>query len=379
MAEDEVLRSAPAEQHPHLVLQLLAGHEIPVLGRALDGVPERADAARDDGDLVDRVAAGKGGGDERVPHLVVRHDLALPRIEEPVLLLQPGDDPLDGQVEVVHGDLVGAAAGRDQRRFVHQICEVCAREPRRERGDVLELHVHGEDHAAGVDLEDLLASDAVGSIDQHLPVEAAGSQQRRIENLGPVGGGDQHDAGGRVEPVHLDQELVQRLLLLVVTAEPRHASGAAERVQFVDEDDAGRLGAGLLEQVPHAGRAHADEHLHELRPGDGEERHPRLARHGLGQQRFSASGRAHQQHAARNLRAQRLELLRVLEELDDLLQLLLRLIHAGDVLKGHLRPVLGVQTGAALPERHGLIAATLGLAQHQQPQADEQEERQHGR
>ncbi len=35
----------------------------------------------------------------------------------------------------------------------------------------------------------------------------------------------------------------------------------------------GAFSLGLLEQVAHLGRAHADEHLHELRAGDGEERH----------------------------------------------------------------------------------------------------------
>ncbi len=34
----------------------------------------------------------------------------------------------------------------------------------------------------------------VGPVDQDLAVEAAGAQQRRIENLGPVGGGQQHEA-----------------------------------------------------------------------------------------------------------------------------------------------------------------------------------------
>src|SRR5512133_1826672 len=39
-----------------------------------------------------------------VPHLVIGHDLALDRAEQPVLLLQPGDDALDALREVVHFD-----------------------------------------------------------------------------------------------------------------------------------------------------------------------------------------------------------------------------------------------------------------------------------
>src|ERR687888_635912 len=39
---------------------------------------------------------------------------------------------------------------------------------------------------------------------------------RRVEDVGPVGRGHEDDAGPDVEPVHLDEELVQRLLSLVV-------------------------------------------------------------------------------------------------------------------------------------------------------------------
>jgi len=47
----------------------------------------------------------------------------------------------------------------------------------------------------------------------------------------------------------------------------------------------------LLEEVADARGAHADKHLNELGPGDGEERHARLAGDRLGQQRLACSQR----------------------------------------------------------------------------------------
>src|ERR1700687_4930246 len=44
------------------------------------------------------------------------------------------------------------------------------------------------------------------------------AKRPRIEHVGPVGGGDQDDAFVRLEAVHLDEELVERLLALVVAA-----------------------------------------------------------------------------------------------------------------------------------------------------------------
>ena len=117
-----------------------------------------------------------------------------------------------------------------------------------------EVDVVGERDLAGVDLQDALAAAHVGARDDHAPVEAAGPQQRRVEHVGPVGGGDQDDAVVRLEAVHLDQQLVQRLLALVVPAAEAGAAVAADGVDLVDEDDAGGVLLALLEEVAHAAR-----------------------------------------------------------------------------------------------------------------------------
>src|SRR5262249_59459291 len=111
---------------------------------------------------------------------------------------------------------------------------------------------------------------------------------------------------------------------------------AAYGVDLVHEDDAGRVLLPLLEEIAHAGGAHAHEHLHEVGTRDGEERHVGLARDGLGKQRLARAGRADEQHALGNLAPELLELRRVLEELDDLAELLLRLFHARHVLERDL-------------------------------------------
>ncbi len=99
-----------------------------------------------------------------------------------------------------------------------------------------------------------------------------GPQQRGVEHVGPVGGRDEDDALVGLEAVHLDQELVQRLLALVVAAAQAGAAVAAHRVDLVHEDDAGRVLLALLEQVPNTGGADADEHLDEVGARDREER-----------------------------------------------------------------------------------------------------------
>ena len=86
--------------------------------------------------------------------------------------------------------------------------------------DLVELHV------LHVDFEDRLAAADVGPIDQHVAVEAAGPQQRRVERFGPVGGGHHDHAAVGVEAVHLDQQRVERLLALVVPADDARCRGS---------------------------------------------------------------------------------------------------------------------------------------------------------
>src|ERR1044072_2232515 len=50
------------------------------------------------------------------------------------------------------------------------------------------------------------AAVAVGAVDDDLAVEAARPQQRRVEDVRAVGGGDQDDVVFHLEAVHLDQE-----------------------------------------------------------------------------------------------------------------------------------------------------------------------------
>ena len=170
-----------------------------------------------------------------------------------------------------------------------------------------------------------------------------GTQQRRVEHVGPVGGGDQDDAATDVEAVHLDQQLVQGLLALVVAAAHAGSAVAADGVDLVDEHDGGGVLLGLLEQVAHAAGTDADEHLDEVGAGDGVEGDARLAGDRAGEQGLAGARRAVEQDALGDLRPDGLELRRLLQELLDLAELLDGLVGARDVAERRLRHVLGDQ------------------------------------
>src|SRR5581483_8013910 len=170
-----------------------------------------------------------------------------------------------------------AAPGGQKRGLVDQVGELGAGEAGRAGRERVEVDPRRERLALDVGLEDLAATDTVGTVDDDLTVEAARPQQRRIENVRPVRRADQDDVLVDREAVHLHQQLVQRLLALVVAAADTGAAMAADRVELVDENDARRRLLFLLEQIAHAAGAETDEHLDEVRAGNREERNAGLA------------------------------------------------------------------------------------------------------
>ena len=131
-------------------------------------------------------------------------------------------------------------------------------------------------------IEDLQPSLVVGAIHHHLSIETTGPHQRRIEDVRPVGGGHDDDAGVALEAVHLGEQLVEGLLPFVIAATEACAPLPAHGIDLIDEHDAGSTLLGLLEQVADPAGADAHEHLHEFRAGDREEGHTGFAGHGLG-------------------------------------------------------------------------------------------------
>src|SRR5262245_46952948 len=109
-----------------------------------------------------------------------------------------------------------------------------------------------------MDPKDLLASLDVRLVDEHLPVEPAGAEKGGIEHFRSVRRAHDDDAFARIEAVHLREQLIERLLALLVAADGALDPDFAERVELVDEDDARRLRFGLLEEIADPRGADAD-------------------------------------------------------------------------------------------------------------------------
>ena len=215
---------------------------------------------------------------------------------------------------------------------------------------------------------------AVRPAHEHLPVKPAGPQQGGVQDIRPVGGRQDHHALVAGEAVHLHQQLVEGLLPLVVSAAQARAPLAAHGVDLVDEHN--RRGGlfRLVKEVPDPAGAHAHVELHEVRAGDGEELHPRLPGHGLGQQGLAGARRAHQQHTLGDAGPQIQVPLGLLEEGDNLPQLLLLLVRPGHVGEADLVLAVGSVADAGPSEAPALVhaaAPALGPDHHKLPHQED--------
>ena len=171
-----------------------------------------------------------------------------------------------------------------------------------------------------------------------LPVEATGSEEGGVEILEAVRSAHHHDVVAWPESVELDEQLVQRLIVLAIerAGPARHA----DRVELVDEDDRRRVLTSLFEELSDPGGSEPREHLDERRRAGRVEVRARLGGDRLGDQRLPRAWRAVQQDALRDPRAETLELLTIAQEVDDLLQLGLRLVQSGDVRPRDVRALV---------------------------------------
>ena len=155
-----------------------------------------------------------------------------------------------------------------------------------------------------------------------------------------------------IKAVKFGEQLVQGLLLFIVAAKRAGSSAATKRIEFVDEDDAGRRLARLLEEVANPRRADPDEHFDEFRAGNGKERDPGFAGDGPGEQGLAGTRRADQQDALGNMSPEPTVALRVLEKGYDFLQLEFCFIDAGHVGESDLGVLFDIDLGSRLADRH---------------------------
>src|SRR6185503_3573904 len=111
-------------------------------------------------------------------------------------------------LEIAHRDDLLAVPRGIERRLVDKICQIGSRKPGRSARDYRDIDVLSKRNLSRMDDKNTLAAPDVRTIDDHSSIEAARTQQRRVEDVGAVGRSDQDYTVVRLEAVHFDKQLV---------------------------------------------------------------------------------------------------------------------------------------------------------------------------
>src|SRR4030042_254729 len=203
-----------------------------------------------------------------------------------------------------------------------------------------------------MDFQNLLSTIDIGSVDHHMTVESPGSEKSGIQNLRSVGGGHDNHPWIGVKTIHLRQELIECLLLFVVSPHGIDPARLSEGIQFVNENNTGSMVLSLSKEVPDSCCSHSDNSLYDIKTTNGEKRDVRLSSHGSGEQGFSCSRHSHQEDSFRNLPTEALKLSRRFKKLHNLFHFLFRLINSSHIGKGDLFLFLRIDFCPALSKGH---------------------------
>ena len=134
---------------------------------------------------------------------VAGHQPPLRLGEQTAALLDARHDALDGQREVLQRHGRSPQPGGGQRGFVHHVGQIGPGQPDGDASHLVQVGLRRQDDLSRMHPQDGQSAGPVGPVHQHLAIEAAGAQQRRVQHLGPVRGRQQHHAHAGIEAVQL--------------------------------------------------------------------------------------------------------------------------------------------------------------------------------
>ncbi|KAH3676846.1 hypothetical protein OGATHE_001336 [Ogataea polymorpha] len=191
------------------------------------------------------------------------------------------------------------------------------------------------------------ASD-VRQVNVHHLVKSSRSSQSLIQGVWEIGGSNDDDSLGLRKSIQLNEQLVQRLLGVgLVSALPLSSDG----VELIDENNSWGSSTSFAEQFPDSLGTHTNIQLVELGSRHEKERHTSLAGSGPRKQRLTGTRGAGQQNTLWKLSTESGKLRRILQKLNDFLELGSGLVNTTHIGKLHGR----------LADLHALVLDTRAL------------------
>ena len=242
--------------------------------------------------LINRITFRQCHPNQCVTSFVVGSHLFLFCRHNHAAALGPHHDLIFGRFKIIHRDETATDTCSSQCRLIHKVRQIRTREARGATRNDAQIYVGTKWRFTRMHAQNLFTPFDVRIANSHLTVKTTWTQQRRVQNIFAVCRRDNDNAFVGFKTIHLNQQLVQRLLTLIVATTVASATCTTNRIDLIDKHDARCVLFGLFKHVAHTRCTHANEHLNKVRTGNGEEWNTSLACNGTGQKRFTCTWRA---------------------------------------------------------------------------------------
>ena len=179
-----------------------------------------------------------------------------------------GDHRFHAVLQILLDDLRSVILNRKQSSFVDNIGKLCATRTGSCSCDCTKVNILAHANILGMYLQNGLTSGKIRQIHRYAPVKATRAKQGLIQRFRAIGSSQNDDTGASVKAIHFCQQLIQRLLTFIITADPCPVTLLSYGVNFIDKHDTRRLFSSLLEQITDSGSAAPDKHLYKFRTAD---------------------------------------------------------------------------------------------------------------
>ena len=310
-------------------------------------------------------------------HFVIGYDTTLLAGQDTVFLFLTHTYQFHRIQQILLAHILPAVLDGQDCSFIDHIGQVRAHGTDRCQTDLIQIYRLIHQHVFGMYLQDLHTALQIRFFHDDTTVKTSGSQKCLIQYLRPVGRCQQDDPALGIKTVHLGKQLVQCLLTLIIAAAVLGITAASDGIDLINKDDTRRTLLRFLKQVTDTGCTHADIQFDEVGTRQREERNARFSGYRLGKQRLTGSRRAYEQCTLGDLRADLGILGRIVQEIHDLDQGLLRFILTGHILKGDagLFSFIHLRRGASNAETE--TAAAFHPSEQKAHQYPQQHDRQH--
>ena len=184
--------------------------------------------------------------------------------EDRIFPLVAGQNDFQSILQIGLSDLAASFLYGMESAFIYQIGKVSSGAAGCILCDSFQINILRHFDCFCMHPQNRLSAGNIRQFEWNAPVKTPWPQQRFVKNFRFVRCRQDHHAFFRGKTVHFIQQLVERLVPLIISGDSRQVTALADRIDFINEDDAGGFCLGLIEQISHPGCSDTDKHLHKF-------------------------------------------------------------------------------------------------------------------